>query len=92
MLNWITESELDNAGFNILRSLFKEGPFVNVNPSLIQGAGTTGERNEYTWTDTTVKPNAEYYYQIEDVSFAGVRYTRATKRLKGIFSANTISE
>ena len=87
VLNWITESELDNAGFNILRSLFKEGPFVNVNPSLIQGAGTTGERNEYTWTDTTVKPNAEYYYQIEDVSFAGVRYTRATKRLKGIFSA-----
>ena len=87
VLNWITESELDNAGFNILRSLFKEGPFVNVNPSLIQGAGTIGERNEYTWTDTTVKPNAEYYYQIEDVSFAGVRYTRATKRLKGIFSA-----
>ena len=87
VINWATESELDNAGFNILRSLSEQGPFVKVNPSLIQGAGTTGERNTYTWTDTTAKPNVAYYYQIEDVSFAGARQTLATKRLKGIFSA-----
>ena len=87
VINWTTESELDNAGFNILRSLSKEGPFVAVNPSRIQGAGTTGERNEYTWTDTTAKPNVAYYYRIEDVSFAGVRQTLTTKRLKGIFTA-----
>ena len=87
ILSWITESELDNAGFNILRSQSKQGPFVKVNPKLIQGAGTTGERNTYTWTDTTAKPNTEYYYQIEDVSFAGVRQTRTTTRLKGIISA-----
>ena len=87
VISWITESEVDNAGFNILRSTAKKGPFVRVNPKLIQGAGTTGERNVYTWIDTAVKPNIDYYYQIEDVSFAGIKQTLATKRTKGIFTA-----
>ena len=87
ILSWITESELDNAGFNILRSQSKQGPFVRINPKLIQGAGTTGIRSSYTWTDITAKPNVEYYYQIEDVSFAGKRQTLTTTRLKGLISA-----
>ena len=88
IISWATESEIDNAGFNILRSEKLKGPFIRVNPKLIQGAGTTGERNEYAWTDTTAKPGIEYYYQIEDISFAGVKQTLATKRMKvkGVFS------
>ena len=54
---------------------------------MIQGAGTTGERNNYTWTDTTAKPDTVYYYRIEDVSHAGVREQLATGRLRGIVSA-----
>ena len=54
---------------------------------MIQGIGTTGERNEYTWTDTTAKPNTVYYYQIEDVSHAGERNRLATVRLRGFVSA-----
>ncbi|MDE0638630.1 MAG: cadherin domain-containing protein [Candidatus Poribacteria bacterium] len=87
VINWRTESEVDNAGFNILRSNTKKGPFVKVNPKLIQGAGTTGERNAYRWIDTAAKPNIEYYYQIEDVSFSGIKQTLATQRLKGIHTA-----
>ena len=48
----------------------KDGEFKVVNATMIQGAGTTGERNEYTWTDTTAKLNTVYYYRIEDVSHA----------------------
>ena len=55
---------------------------------MIQGAGTTGERNEYTWIDTTTKPNTVYYYRIEDVSHAGVRKQLATVRLRGFVSAS----
>ncbi len=87
VISWVTESEVDNAGFNVLRSEKPQGPFIKVNPKLIQGAGTIGERNEYTWTDTTAKPNIEYYYQIEDISFAGIQQTLATKRLKGVHTA-----
>ena len=87
VIHWTTESEFGNAGFNILRSLTKGGPFVRVNTRLIQGAGTTGERNEYKWIDATAQLNLVYYYQIEDVSFAGDRQVLWTKRLKGIFNA-----
>ena len=87
VINWTTESEVDNAGFYIYRSETKDGEFKVINPSMIQGAGTTGERNEYTWTDTTAKPNTVYYYRIEDVSFAGVRQVLATTKLKGLISA-----
>lgn len=88
VLEWRTESEVENAGFNILRSQTRQGTFVKVNPTLIPGAGTTGERHTYTWTDTTTKPNVAYYYQIEDVSFSGVRQQLATVRLKGHVSAS----
>ncbi len=85
---WTTESEVDNAGFYIYRSTTKDGEFKVVNSTIIQGAGTTGERNEYTWTDTTAKPNTVYYYRIEDVSHAGEREQLATVRLRGLISAN----
>lgn len=87
VLRWITESEVDNAGFYIYRSETKDGEFKVVNPQLIQGAGTTSERHTYTWTDTTAKPNVVYYYQIEDISHAGVRKQLATVRMRGYVSA-----
>ena len=88
ILKWTTDSEVDNAGFYIYRSETSGGEFKIVNPTMIQGAGTTGEQNEYTWTDTTAKPNTIYYYRIEDVSHAGVREQLATVRLRGLVSAS----
>ena len=87
VIRWTTESELDNAGFNILRSDTQNGEYKQVNAELIQGAGTTGERHTYKWVDASAKPNAIYYYQIEDVSFAGERQTLMTAKLKGLISA-----
>ena len=87
VVRWTTESELDNAGFNIYRSETRDGEFKQVNAQLIQGAGTTGERNAYEWVDTTAKPDVVYYYQIEDVSFSGERQRLATNRLRGYVSA-----
>ena len=88
VIQWTTESELDNAGFNILRSDSRNGEFKQVNSELVQGAGTTGERNAYKWIDESAKPGVIYYYQIEDVSFAGEHQTLATTKLKGLISAH----
>lgn len=88
VLKWITESEVDNAGFYIYRSETRDGDFKVVNPNMLQGAGTTGERNEYTWTDTTAKSNVAYYYRIEDISHAGARKQLATVRMRGLVSAS----
>ena len=87
VLQWTTQSEVDNAGFNILRSQTRTDGFKVVNAQLIPGAGTTAESTTYTWTDTTAKPNVVYYYQIQDVSHAGERQALATVRLRGFISA-----
>ena len=87
-IRWRTESELNNAGFNILRSETRDGDFSVINvKGIISGHGTSSEQHLYSYTDTTAKPNVIYYYRIEDVSFEGVRQTLATVRLKGEVSA-----
>ena len=75
VITWSTESELNNAGFFIKRSNQRNGEFKVVNAAMIPGAGTTSEKQFYTYTDTTAQPNVVYYYQIEDVSLDGNRQT-----------------
>ena len=83
VVTWTTESEVDNAGFNLRRSLKRDSGFTLLNPVLIAGAGTTGERQTYTFTDTSAKPGVEYYYQIEEVSLGGRPEVLRTRRLPG---------
>ena len=83
IVTWTTESEVDNAGFNLRRSLTRDSGFTLLNPTLIAGAGTTGERQTYTFIDTSAKPGVEHYYQIEEVSFGGKAETLVTRRLRG---------
>ena len=75
VITWSTQSELNNAGFFIKRSQQKDGEFKVINAAMISGVGTTGEKQFYTYTDTTARPDVVYYYQIEDVSFDGDRRT-----------------
>ena len=88
VVTWTTESEVDNAGFNLRRSEKRESGFMLLNPALIAGAGTTGERQAYTFTDTSAKPGVEYYYQIEEVAFDGRPVTLVTRFLPGPVSAS----
>ena len=88
VITWETQSELNNAGFFIKRNEHRTGQFKVVNPTMIPGAGTTSEKQSYTYTDTTAKPNIVYYYQIEDVSLDGNRQTLTrSHRLKGHIGA-----
>ena len=86
VVRWITESELNNAGFNILRSETRNGEFTKLNTKLIAGQGTTSERTVYSFPDTSAKPNVAYYYQIQDVSIDGKVQTLRQSRIKGYVS------
>ncbi len=86
VINWTTESELNNAGFNIFRSTSPTKNFHRINAELIQGAGTTGKRTKYEFVDKTAKPNVSYYYRIEDVDLSGTRGIRTTYRLRGVIA------
>ena len=84
VITWSTQSELNNAGFFIKRSQQRTGEFKVINATMVAGAGTTSEKQFYTYTDTTAQPNVVYYYQIEDVSLDGNRQTLTRGiRLKG---------
>ena len=80
-IKWITESEVNCAGFNIKRSESSDGEFKII--GMIPGTGTTDKRQSYTYTDKTAKPNVVYYYQLECVSVDGTRQTLRMSRLKG---------
>ena len=84
VITWSTQSELNNAGFFIKRSQQKDGEFKVINATMIAGAGTTSEKQFYTYNDSTAQPNVVYYYQIEDVSLDGNHQTLTRGiRLKG---------
>ena len=85
LVRWVTESELNNAGFNILRSEKRDSEFTKVH--YVAGKGTTSERSLYEWKDTSAKPNVVYYYQIQDISLDGKVTTLRTTHLRGNVSA-----
>ena len=88
VITWATQSELNNAGFFIKRAQQRNGEFKVINATMVPGAGTTSEKQFYTYTDTTAQPNVVYYYQIEDVSLDGNRQTLTRGiRLKGHIGA-----
>ena len=87
VIRWTTESSLDNAGFNLLRGESRSGLFTQINRGLIAGAGTTGERQTYTFTDSAAKPRVIYYYRLEEISLSGVRQLLATTRVRGPVTA-----
>ncbi len=84
VITWTTQSEMNNAGFLIKRSYQRDGESKVINATIIPGAGTTNEKQSYTYTDTTAQPNVVYYYQLECVSADGTRQTLTRPiRLKG---------
>ncbi len=74
-LKWLTESEIENLGFNIYRSTSRDSEFVMLNAKLIAGAGSSSERHEYSYIDRDVKSGLTYWYKLEDVDYNGkVKY------------------
>jgi len=72
LLEWATETELDNEGFNLLRSDEQDGEYIKINPYLIPARGSAGFGAEYSYTDYDVENGVTYYYLLEDIDFYGV--------------------
>jgi len=66
-LQWATTAEINNAGFEILRS--RDG--VNFDKiGEVEGNGTTQERSDYTFTDSNPKSGVNYY-QLAQIDYDG---------------------
>ncbi|NQT26783.1 T9SS type A sorting domain-containing protein [candidate division KSB1 bacterium] len=71
LLEWETASEVDNAGFNILKSRDYSADYEQANSTLIPGMGNTSESHEYSFTDVNVELGNTYYYKLESVDVEG---------------------
>ncbi len=72
ILNWTTETEIDNAGFNIYRADAKDGKCIKVNAELIPAEAGAVSGASYQFIDTTVQNRFKtYYYKLGDVDFNG---------------------
>lgn len=66
-LNWETNYEHNNMGFNILRGNTKNGEYKRITKALVPA----NESRRYQFTDQEVEPGRKYFYRLEDVSFSG---------------------
>ncbi len=70
-IRWKTASALDNFGFNVYRAESPDGPFVQINPRTIDGAGTSDEIHAYKFVDREIDPYKPYFYYVESISMSG---------------------
>lgn len=67
-LDWETGLEKNNSGFEVERSL--DGKIFE-SLSFIRGAGTTQEKQNYSYIDERAKSNETYYYRLKQIDFDG---------------------
>jgi len=70
-LKWITESEVDNMGFHVYRSLDEHGTYERISSELIAGAGNSSTKQTYSFIDRNVVNGITYWYKLEDISIYG---------------------
>ena len=71
IIQWSTEAETDNAGFNLYRSESESGEYVKINDALIPAQGTSTQGSSYEFTDNNVQNRKTYYYKLEDIDLSG---------------------
>ena len=70
-LEWSTESEIENAGFNIYRSETEVGGYEKINTELITAKGSETKGAKYVFIDNIAKNRKTYFYKLEDIDLNG---------------------
>ena len=81
LISWITVSEKNNKGFELLRSTSPEIGFERI--AWIDGMGNTVSSQDYNFIDKQVVPGILYYYRLKQIDYDG------TATLSTIVSAKT---
>jgi hypothetical protein len=71
ILQWKTETEIDNAGFNIYRAESENGQYDKINSDQIPPKGKSIQGSGYVYIDRDVVNGMEYFYKLEDIDLAG---------------------
>jgi len=68
-LEWVTGTEVNNAGFNLYRAASVDGPRTKINPYLLVASGEGASGASYKYLDAP--GYGTYFYWLEDVEFTG---------------------
>ncbi|HMJ48421.1 MAG TPA: T9SS type A sorting domain-containing protein, partial [Ferruginibacter sp.] len=68
-LNWVTTQEINNKGFEILRSEGNTNNFVQI--GFVKGAGNNNTDKKYSITDNNIRKGVDYFYQLRQVDLDG---------------------
>jgi hypothetical protein len=71
ILQWSTEAEINNAGFNLYRAETEDGEYTQITTSLITAQGFSTQGESYEYVDTGLKNRKTYYYKLEDIDLNG---------------------
>ncbi len=82
-LNWVTASEVDNAGFVVLRDGVEIASFSN--SDALRGRGTTTEMSRYEFIDGTAQKETEYVYKLRSVDLGGFLHEYERTVRMGLF-------
>lgn len=78
LVEWETETEVDTAGFNVLRAERSDGagPWIKLNEELIPSRGSSWEGASYAFADESREPGRVCWYSVEEVQSGGgtIRY------------------
>ena len=72
-VKWVTASEVNNFGFDVLRGDSEDGPFVKINEITVPGAGNSDIPNQYEFVDEAIEAGKVYWYYVESISMSGER-------------------
>jgi len=70
-LTWETATEIDNAGFNIVRAESENGAYIKINDAVIPAKAGTAGGASYQFIDSNAKNRTTYYYKLQDISLNG---------------------
>lgn len=75
VLQWETQSELNNLGFNILRSTQEDDSYEQIasyqTDYELVGLGSSPSGKRYQYSDPNVEKNVAYWYKLVDVDYTG---------------------
>jgi hypothetical protein len=71
ILHWVTQSEVNNHGFYVMRSETEDGIYEAISP-FIPGAGTSTEKHQYSFDDKRVELGKTYWYKLKQEDVDGM--------------------
>ena len=82
VVTWETASEANTAGFNVYRGPTADGPWTQVNATLIPPSVDPVRGGRYEFRDTTTGASKSSYYLLEEVELSGATSRYPPTRLQ----------